>query len=554
MINFRVLRPRASLSAGLALLIPLGLPAQTVTRGPYLQLQTPQSAVVAWRTDVPTDSRVRYGTAVSTLSSAASDPAPTTEHRVTVSGLSAETRYYYSVGSSSAAFAGGDSSHYFSTAPPVGAVRPVRIWVTGDSGTADTRPRAVRDAYLAFAAGRATDAWLMLGDNAYVSGTDDEYQAAVFDVFFGVLRNTFLWPTLGNHDGYSANSASQTGPYFDIFTLPAAGQAGGLPSGTEAYYSFEYANIHFVCLDSYGSPRGAADPMLTWLAADLASNTRDWTIAYWHHPPYSKGSHDSDVEGELIEMRQQALPVLEAGGVDLVLTGHSHSYERSFLLDGHYGVSTTLVPSMKKDGGSGRETGTGAYRKRAGVHPRQGTVYAVAGTSGQIGGGTLDHPAIFFSVAQLGSLVLDVEADRLDARFLTSTGAIADSFSIVRSTQFHTVPPCRLLDTRDPDGPAGGPSVTAGSDRTLAVSGRCGIPVSARTLSLNITVTRPTNAGYLLATAAASRPSSSSTINFRAGQTRANSARVPLGAGGAMLLRSSAGTCDVVIDVSGYFD
>ncbi|MFN2631932.1 MAG: FG-GAP-like repeat-containing protein [Thermoanaerobaculia bacterium] len=408
------------------------LSAQTVTRGPYLQLQTAGSSVVSWRTDVATDSRVRYGTVSSALTSSASDSAATTDHRVTLSGLSAATRYYYSVGTSAGSLAGGDATHYLVTAPSPGSSKPVRIWVTGDSGTADANARAVRDSYLAFAAGRATDVWLMLGDNAYVNGTDAEYQAAVFDVFPGILRNTFLWPALGNHDGYSASSATQTGPYYDIFTLPAAGQAGGVASGTEAYYSFDYANIHFVCLDSYGSPRGAADPMLTWLAADLAANTSAWKVAFWHHPPYSKGSHDSDVEGELVEMRQYALPILEAGGVDLVLTGHSHAYERSFLLDGHYGVSTTLVASMKKDGGSGRESVTGAYRKRAGVHPHEGTVYAVAGTSGRIAGGTLDHPAMYFSAAQLGSLVLDVDGGRLDARFLTSTGALADDFTILR--------------------------------------------------------------------------------------------------------------------------
>ena len=241
------------LTTTFVLVLPHTLLAQTVTRGPYLQLQTAASGVVSWRTDIATDSRVRYGTVLSALSSSASDSAATTDHRVTVSGLSASTRYYYSVGTSSNALAGADATLFF-TAPPPGTAKPVRIWVTGDSGTADLNARAVRDSYLGFAAGRATDVWLMLGDNAYVNGTDAEYQAAVFDVFPGILRNTFLWPTLGNHDGYSASSATQTGPYYDIFALPAAGQAGGVASGTEAYYSFDYANIHFVCLDSYGSP------------------------------------------------------------------------------------------------------------------------------------------------------------------------------------------------------------------------------------------------------------------------------------------------------------
>ena len=63
---------------------------------------------------------------------------------------------------------------------------------------------------------------------------------------------------------------------------------------------------------------------MTWLKADLAATTQPWIIAFWHHPPYSKGSHDSDTEVRHVEMREAALPVLEAGGVDLMLSGHTH--------------------------------------------------------------------------------------------------------------------------------------------------------------------------------------------------------------------------------------
>ena len=55
--------------------------------------------------------------------------------------------------------------------------------------------------------------------------------------------------------------------------------------------------------------------MLTWLGQDLAQNTADWLIAFFHHPPYSKGSHNSDTEGQLIDMRANALPILEDYGV-----------------------------------------------------------------------------------------------------------------------------------------------------------------------------------------------------------------------------------------------
>ena len=75
--------------------------------------------------------------------------------------------------------------------------------------------------------------------------------------------------------------------------------------------------------------------MLTWLKEDLAGTTQEWKIAFWHHPPYTKGSHDSDSENALADMRQNLVPILERGGADLVLTGHSYSYERSVLLNGN---------------------------------------------------------------------------------------------------------------------------------------------------------------------------------------------------------------------------
>ena len=101
-------------------------------------------------------------------------------------------------------------------------------------------------------------------------------------------------------------------------------------------------------------------------------------------------------------MRQNVLPILEAGGVDLVLTGHSHSYERSFLIDGHYGTSGTWSTATHAlDAGDGRTTGggDGAYTKPAGgPTPHQGAVYVVAGSSAKLTAGALDHPAMFTSI------------------------------------------------------------------------------------------------------------------------------------------------------------
>jgi acid phosphatase type 7 len=424
----------------------LTLSAQQVVRGPYLQQGTAESVIVRWRTDVPTESVVKFGREATNLDQKAVDKAVVTEHVVMLERLSPSTKYHYSIGTGEKVIGGGDAGTHFITSPKAGTRQPIRTWVIGDAGTASASGNAglqaaVRDAYYKYAGERATDLWLMLGDNAYNAGTDAQYQVAVFDIYKDLLKKSVVWPTLGNHDAGSATSITQSGAYYDMFTLPTQAQAGGLMSGTEAYYSFDYGNIHYVCLDSEGTDRSVNGPMLTWAKNDLAATKQDWIIAYWHHPPYTKGSHDSNTDKKCSEMRQNALPVLEAGGVDLVLTGHSHSYERSFLIDGHYGPSGTFGGKMKLDGGDGKPDGKGAYKKATlGAAAHEGAVYVVAGSSGKMSDknekstarGFLDHPAMLVSLARLGSFVIDVDGERLDATFLSEKGERLDYFSIAK--------------------------------------------------------------------------------------------------------------------------
>lgn len=424
----------------------------TIVRGPYLQNGAPDGVVVRWRTDVATGTRLWIGPDPQNLARVFDDPAATTEHSAEVRGLAAGTRYSYAVGDATAVLAGGDADHWFRTLPPAGPARPVRIWALGDCGTGDATARAVRDAFLRFAQQQSPDVLLMLGDNAYPDGRDSDYQRGVFDTYPAVLRNTLLWSTLGNHDARSASSATQSGVYYDVFDLPAAGEAGGLPSGTEAYYSFDRGHVHFVCLDSHDSDRRAAGAMLTWLAADLASTSARWIVAFWHHPPYTKGTHDSDDPldsgGRLIDMRQRALPILEAGGVDLVLCGHSHVYERSFLLDGHYGFSWQLDPASILDLGDGRVDGDGSYAKPGlGPTAHEGAVYVVTGSAGEVGHGPLDHPVMYVGVRNAGSLVLDIDGDRLQGTFVDAADRIIDRFTVdkgLRRTLRRDVPALSL--------------------------------------------------------------------------------------------------------------
>jgi hypothetical protein len=172
--------------------------------------------------------------------------------------------------------------------------------------------------------------------------------------------------------------------------------------------------------------------MMTWLEADLQAATADWIVAFWHHPPYSKGLlHDSDEEQREIDMRENVLPLLEDYGVDLVLCGHSHSYERSHLLDGHYGYSTELEPEMVLDSGDGDPAGDGAYRKAStGQSPHEGAVYVVAGSSSEVRNTTLNHPVMEIGLLEHGSLVLDVDGDTLTGTFLNKLVQTTDTFTI----------------------------------------------------------------------------------------------------------------------------
>ena len=252
-----------------------------------------------------------------------------------------------------------------------------------------------------------------------------------------MLKKSVLWPAFGNHDGgyfgYSANSNTQTGVFYDIFSLPTDAEAGGLASRTEAYYSFDYANIHFICLNSHDIDRSATGEMCSWLQDDLSATAQEWVIAYWHHPAYTKGSHDSDTERKLIEMRENILPILEKGGTDLVFYGHSHAYERSYLIDGHYGNSSHLLDEMILDSGDGRHDGSGAYIKPSShLSPHEGTVYFTAGSSGKVSGGSLNHPVMYISQNKLGSIILDIEGYRADITFIDNNEDSLDYLTLIK--------------------------------------------------------------------------------------------------------------------------
>jgi glucose/arabinose dehydrogenase/PKD repeat protein len=123
-------------------------------------------------------------------------------------------------------------------------------------------------------------------------------------------------------------------------------------------------------------------------------------------------------------------------------------------------------------------------------------------------------------------------------------------------TDFFTLNPCRVLDTRGALGPLGGPALAAGQTRTFPLHGVCGIPATARALAVNLTVVAPTAAGHVRMYAADELAPSTAVTSFRAGQTRGSQAFVRLSSTGeiAVFAGMSSGTAHVVLDVSGYFE
>jgi hypothetical protein len=417
------------------IIIVATLAGGTVTRGPYLGSRGLTNITVRWRTAEDTVGRVRYDTSPGRLGSFADDTTSGTNHSVTLTGLAPDTKYYYSIGTSAGTVLAG-ANYYFVTAPPTGAGRFTRLWFLSDYGGGDATQTAVRDAYLNYTAtnGHGTDIWLTGGDNeqSQTTGADATFQTTVFNVYSNIFQNTPVFPTCGNHDGGS-NSA-----YWSIFSLPTQGECGGLASGSQHYYSYDHANIHFISLDAYnnGSGAGANSAQLQWLTNDLAQTTQTWIIAYWHEPPYCKNFYNSDTESVCKATREHFNPVLEAYGVDLVMSGHCHALQRTKLINQHYGVSTTFTATNQVDGGDGRPDGTGIYIKTTG----RGTVYVTAPAGCGLdhpGSGTMPAFAETLSYTIHGCLTIDISSNRLDFKMLSSTGAVGDYFSLLKGV---TVP------------------------------------------------------------------------------------------------------------------
>jgi photosystem II stability/assembly factor-like uncharacterized protein len=169
------------------------------------------------------------------------------------------------------------------------------------------------------------------------------------------------------------------------------------------------------------------------------------------------------------------------------------------------------------------------------------------------GGTTWETVNAGLANTQVTSLVVDPVYSRRVFAGVAGGGVFA--FEEAAPSFFYTLTPCRVIDTRNADGPIGGPALAAGAMRTFAFSGQCGIPPTAKAVSANVTVTGSSAPGHLTIWPADGVFPFSSSINFDSGRVRANNAILPLSIGGQLSVFAAQATGDVhlILDVSGYF-
>lgn len=282
----------------------------SMTARPYLSQVTGNSIVVNWHTPDPLESVIAYGETAA-CEFTVKDSAKKRFHNIKLTKLKPSTKYYYRILSN-----GKTEIYQFHTAVRAGEEFSFAVY-------GDTQPNNQNHVDILKQILKKHPLFIMnVGD--VVQG---DYDADWHD-YFTVLcdktkagENVPIYSTMGNHDK-SENVYDSL--YFQYSSLPVNNS-----DYTEAYYSFNIGNAHFVALNNYLS-FDPASPQYKWFAEDLKhSSPYKWKIVFIHEPFYSSGKH-----GGNMHQRRVLEPLFEKGGVTLVFSGHDHLYQRTKIIKG----------------------------------------------------------------------------------------------------------------------------------------------------------------------------------------------------------------------------
>ncbi|MBN2584490.1 MAG: metallophosphoesterase [Planctomycetes bacterium] len=348
--------------------------------GPYVSAVSPSGAKVHWIAPAGVKGSCRLlgdtSDAAVKVETSAITGRKEIRHTATITGLAPDRWHRYEVGSGGERVEGS-----FRTPPAAGSKEAFHFVITGDTQSKPLRIRAVAEAI----AGEAPAFIVHTGD--YCNNTADwnQLEAQFFEPWRDLLHRTPVWPARGNHE-YGIQ------PFADIFAR----------SPTQPWYSFDYANLHVVILDQWNlEDSDEMEPermtaMAEWLDRDLAAvkGRADWIIVAGHQQMFNVAGHGSTWGHE------QILPVLYKHGVDLVVSGHSHLYER-------------FVPIGPPDAKP--------------IH------FLVSGGAGGPNYPSVPSPILVRSHAAPHYCLYHIEGDRLDLTVRGSSGTVIDTMTLTKT-------------------------------------------------------------------------------------------------------------------------
>ncbi len=306
--------------------------AAVLTRHPYPQNVQTNQVTLMWRTATPAQQTIQWGSD-SNFTSFVTESAPSTAHEMTITGLAPGQVYRYRIVENNEVVIEGND-YTFRTDAGRGDT-DFSFFITGDVGEDEQGQQHVTQAMIRRVSPRA-EFGILPGDIVYPDGESSMYDSVLMKPWKPLLTNTPVWPALGNHDWHVDPDQN----FCKEWALP----------NNEHYYSFNYANAHFIALDTADGFLYDQANQLAWLRADLASweaRQATWTFVYYHHPLLT-----CTYKSNIPEVAALLFPIFDEFNVDAVFTGHAHTYERLFPLKNGVPVNQAQNPNYQDPEGT----------------------------------------------------------------------------------------------------------------------------------------------------------------------------------------------------------
>ncbi len=281
----------------------------SLQRAPYVQNLGRTEVSILWRTTDSVTQTLEYGPKAAPYAFAVTEATPTREHEIRLTGLDPGTFYHYRVVENGIVRASGDDLRFITDHGR--ADDDFQFFVTGDIGANTSDAFQFETQAMIRTLRPRAEFGLLAGDIVYPDGDSDDYDEMLMQPWAELLCNTPVWPALGNHDWRSDPEKN----FVKEWALP----------NNEHYYSFDYGSAHFIALDTMEGNLYEESEQLAWLEQDLATNDALWTFVFFHHPLIT-----CTYKGNNTGLSEQLMPLFEQYGVDMVFTGHAHTYERLY--------------------------------------------------------------------------------------------------------------------------------------------------------------------------------------------------------------------------------